>query len=204
MASRVFGGGILASVGFVYLELTYARLLPFLLVKSALLGGVVSRAVGVPLLLTCAACFWLTIHGFSVGSARTKYMELARKDGEKDVDNRYSLPNLYVDGQSKHARAFNCVQRSHQQAFETLPQLLFFTLVASAAFPLSAAGNMLLWIIGRLAWTDGYAKSGGDAKHRYDHPLAFLIFASFMAQFFVAVAAAGEMAGAWAALRALA
>ena len=205
MATRVFGVGILASAGFCYLETTYARaLLPWLFAQSSLLGGVVPRAVGVPLLLTCAACFWLTIHGFSVGSARTKFMELARKDGEKDVDNRYSLPNLYVEGQTKNARAFNCVQRSHQQAFETLPQLLFFTLVASAAFPLAAAGIVALWIWGRLAWTHGYVQSGGDAKHRYDHPLAFLIFASFMAQFFVAVAAAGELAGAWAALRALA
>ena len=45
------------------------------------------------------------------------------------------------------------MQRSHQQAFETLPQLLFFTLVASAAFPLAAAGIVALWIWGRLAWT---------------------------------------------------
>jgi hypothetical protein len=36
-------------------------------------------------------------------------------------------------------------------------------------------------------------ESGGDAGKRYDHPLAFLIFASFIAQFFVAVAAAGEI-----------
>jgi hypothetical protein len=44
--------------------------------------------------------------------------------GEKDAEARYSLPNLYVEGGTKWAKAFNCVQRSHQQAFETLPQLL--------------------------------------------------------------------------------
>ena len=32
----------------------------------------------------------------------------------------YSLPNLYVDGDTKHSKAFNCIQRSHQQIFETL------------------------------------------------------------------------------------
>ena len=137
------------------------------------------------------------MHGFSVGSARTKYMELARKDGEKDAEGRYSLPNLYVDGNTKHARAFNAVQRSHQQAFETLPQLLFFTLVATAAFPLAAAANIGLWLIGRIVWTNGYAGSGGDAKKRYDHPLAYLIFASYLSQFFIAVAAAGELTGLW-------
>jgi len=158
MALRVFGVGIAASAGFIFLEATHGRaVLPFLYYsatqESSLLGGAVPRAVGVPLLLTCLACFWLTLHGFTVGSLRTKYMELARKDGEKDVDARYSLPNLYVDGLSKHARAFNCAQRSHQQAFETLPQLLFFTLVASAAYPLAAAGNVALWLIGRVTWT---------------------------------------------------
>ena len=114
------------------------------------------------------------------------------------MDARYALPNLYVDGNSAHARAFNCVQRSHQQAFETLPQLLFFTATASLAYPLAAAANVALWLVGRVTWSAGYANSNGDPAKRYDHPLAFLIFASFMSQFFVAVAAAGAVAGLWA------
>ena len=153
MAAKIFGTAIPSALGFAYLEkAVLPSLLPSLFTFSSLLGGVVSKACGVPLLLTCGACFWLTLHGFSVGYARTKYMELARKDGEKDVDNRYALPNLYVDGNSIHARAFNCVQRSHQQAFETLPQLLFFTPTASAAYPLPAAANMALWLVGRIPW----------------------------------------------------
>ena len=198
MVSRLFGTAVPCAAVFAYLErFVLPALLPSLYAPSALLGGAVSRAVGVPLLVTLVACFWLTMHGFSVGSARAKYMELARKDGEKDVDARYSLPNLYVEGGTKHARAFNAVQRSHQQAFETLPQLLFFTLVALAAFPLAAAANMALWLLGRVVWSRGYATSGGDAGRRYDHPLAYFIFAFFLAQFFIAVAAAGEMAGLW-------
>ena len=105
------------------------------------------------------------------------------------------LPNLYVDGGSKHARAFNCVQRSHQQAFETLPQLLFMTAVATVAFPLTAAANIALWLLGRITWTHGYVNSAGDPAKRYDSPFAFLIFASYMAQFFVAIATAAEVAG---------
>ena len=183
MAAKIFGTAIPAALGFAYLErAVLPGLIPLLFQKSSVLGGVLTRAVGVPLLLTTGACFWLTLHGFSVGSARSKYMELARKDGEKDVDARYSLPNLYVDGPSKHARAFNCVQRSHQQAFETLPQLLFFTATAALAYPLAAAANVALWLVGRVTWTAGYAQSGGDPAKRYDHPLAFLIFASYMAQ----------------------
>ena len=197
MAARVFGVAIPSALGFVYLECAVLpALLPWLFAASPLLGGAVPRAAGVPLLLLCAACLWLTMHGFSVGAARAEYRELARKDGEKDVDSRYALPNLYVDGGSKHARAFNCVQRSHQQAFETLPQLIFFTLVA-AAWPLAAAANIALWLVGRLTWTAGYVASRGDASQRYSSPFAFLIFASYMAQFLVASAAAGEMAGLW-------
>ena len=36
--------------------------------------------------------FWTLAHGFKVGKARTKYAELAKKDGEKDVDERFLLP----------------------------------------------------------------------------------------------------------------
>jgi len=100
-----------------------------------------------------------------------------------------------VDGGSKHARAFNCVQRSHQQAFETLPQLLFMTAVVSVAFPLTAAANIALWLLGRITWTAGYVNSAGDPAKRYDSQFAFLIFASFMAQFFVAVWTAAEITG---------
>ncbi len=36
--------------------------------------------------------FWTLMHGFKVGKARTKYAELAKKDGEENVDERYLLP----------------------------------------------------------------------------------------------------------------
>lgn len=196
MASRIFGVAIPCALGFSYVErYILPGVAPWLFAPSSLLHGAVSRAVGVPLLVTCFSMFWLTMHGFSVGYARKKHMEAARKDGEKAVDTRYALPHLYVEGDTKHSRAFNAVQRSHQQAFETLPQLLFFVLVASASYPLTAAAMMLLWQYGRIVWTHGYATSGGEAGKRYDHPLAFLIFASFIGIFFVAVAAAVEMVG---------
>ena len=231
MAARIFAVAIPSAVGFAYLErYILPSYVPFLYAPTTLLGGVASRAVGVTFLVTCLACFWLTMHGFAVGSARAHYRELARKDDEKDVDARCEwrarqslqqrvpkpssssdprlaampypsasiadgLPNLYVDGGSKHARAFNCVQRSHQQAFETLPQLLFMTGVATFAYPLTAAANIALWLLGRITWTHGYVNSAGDPAKRYDSPFAILIFVSYMAQFFVAMATAAEVAG---------
>jgi hypothetical protein len=89
MAARIFAVAIPSAVGFAYLErYVLSSVVPFLYTPAPLLGGAISRAVGVPLLLTCLACFWLTLHGFAVGSARAKYRELARKDDEKDVDAR--------------------------------------------------------------------------------------------------------------------
>ena len=199
MAAKLFGTAIPCTLAFSYVErYILPDMLPWLFTASPLLHGAVSRAMGIPALITCFSLFWLTVHGFSVGSARKTYMEKARKDGEKEVDTRYALPHLYVEGNTKHSRAFNAVQRSHQQAFETLPQLLFFVLVASAAFPLSAAAHMVLWLYGRIVWTHGYATSGGEAGKRYDHPLAFLIFASFLGLFFTALIAAVELTGLWA------
>ena len=36
--------------------------------------------------------FWTLSHGFKVGRARSKYADLARKDGEESVDERFMLP----------------------------------------------------------------------------------------------------------------
>ena len=60
---------------------------------------------------------------------------------------------------------------------------------------MAAAANIVLWLVGRITWSEGYASSGGDARKRYDHPLSFLIFASYMSQFLLTLAAAGALAG---------
>lgn len=93
--------------------------------------------------------FWSLLQGFAVGQARTKYAELARKDGEKDVDERYLLPNLYAQGTSKHARAFNCVQRSHQHIFETYTQAVLGGLAGMISFPICTAISSLMYAIGK-------------------------------------------------------
>lgn len=162
-----------------------------------------TRAAGLPALITAGAFFWVTTYGFYVGGERSKFIEKAKKDGEKDVEARFSLPNLYVEGNTPNAKAFNCVQRSHQQALETITQMATFTAIAAAVFPVSAAANMGLWWYSRVVWSTSYARSNGDPSKRYEHPLAFLVMATVVGQFMLAVAAAGEVAGAWAAVRAL-
>jgi len=80
-----------------------------------------------------------TMLGFSVGGMRSKYRELAKKDGEKDCEDRYGLPNLYVEGNTKWAKAFNCTQRAHQQQLETLTQFYVCILLSALQFPVSAS-----------------------------------------------------------------
>ncbi len=88
------------------------------------------------------------MQGFTVGQARNMYAELARKDGEEDVDERYLLPNLYAQGTSKHARAFNCVQRSHQHIFETYTQAVLGGLAGMISLPVTTAISSLMYAIG--------------------------------------------------------
>ena len=74
-------------------------------ISSAAIGGFVELTYGKSLVsahgsqiaaftpaVLIGTGFWALMHGFEVGKARTKYAELAKKDGEGEVDERYSLP----------------------------------------------------------------------------------------------------------------
>lgn len=71
-----------ASVG-GYIELTYG---------SSFASSHGSQITAVTPAILIGTGFWTLAHGFKVGRARTKYAELAKKDGEKDVDERFMLP----------------------------------------------------------------------------------------------------------------
>ena len=71
-----------ASIG-GYVELTYG---------SSFVSSYGSQIAAVTPAILIGTGFWTLTHGFKVGKARTKYAELAKKDGEKDVDERFMLP----------------------------------------------------------------------------------------------------------------
>lgn len=187
----VYTGAISAVAGALLERNVIVKLLPSLFKPSGVAG--LPKAIGLTLGAVTISGFWLTMYGFSVGGARRKYLELAKKDGEEAAEERFSLPNLYVEGNTKNAKAFNCIQRSHQQAFETLPQFYAMTAAAALKYPVTAAAVVGMWWYGRIKWSTGYAKSEGDAGKRYDHPLAYLIFASVFAQFLLAVTASSQI-----------
>lgn len=137
----------------------------------------------------------ITALGFKVGAARKKFREKAIKDGEKQAEERYSYPNLYVDGNTTNAKLFNCAQRGHQQALETYPQFLAFSYATAMRFPLSAALLGLLWCYARWQWAAGYAS--GDPANRYSHWASYGIWTALIALLVGALATAIGMLGAY-------
>jgi len=146
---------------------------------------------GLVIIVVTITYLWVLMVGMGVGSARTKYSALAQKDGEKDVAERYQLPNLYAQGTSKNARAFNCVQRSHQQILETLPGYFLTVLFSGLEFPVATFFLASLWLYSRMVWVRGYAKSMGDVSQRYSLPFSSVFWncklALLMTSWFVAI-----------------
>lgn len=153
-------------------------------------GQVVSPLFFATPMVLLGVGFFSLMHGMNVGKARTRYMEQAKKDGEKDVEERYGLPNLYVDGNTKCARAFNAVQRSHQHIFETFPSAILGGLVAAYQFPISAAISTTLYAVGRIVQSLNYAKSEGDVKKRYANPMARYLWYGLIGNFALGFASA--------------
>jgi len=53
---------------------------------------------------------------------------------------------------------FNLIQRGHQNALETLPHFLAFSLIGGMKHPLVVAGAGVLWCIGRVLFQKGYTE----------------------------------------------
>lgn len=130
--------------------------------------------------------FWAFTHGLSVGRARQKAIEDAKKDGEKEVDERYGLPNLYAQGTSKHARIFNAIQRSHQQIFETYTLATLAGITAAIQYPIFAAVSCLVYAAGRISFSLNYANSQGDASKRYSSKIARFLWYAMINNTFLA------------------
>ena len=145
---------------------------------------------------------WTLAHGFTIGKARLKYANLAKKDGEPNVDERYLLPNLYAQGTSKHVRAFNCIQRSHQQIFETFTTVVLSGIMGCISFPICTALSTFTYAIGRYQLSKGYAEaaeesSGGgpDASKRYKYPLAKFMWYGFLCNVMLGMGSCGLIIG---------
>eukprot|EP00540_Astrosyne_radiata_P018620 CAMPEP_0116845848 /NCGR_PEP_ID=MMETSP0418-20121206/13507_1 /TAXON_ID=1158023 /ORGANISM="Astrosyne radiata, Strain 13vi08-1A" /LENGTH=176 /DNA_ID=CAMNT_0004477029 /DNA_START=181 /DNA_END=708 /DNA_ORIENTATION=+ len=146
---------------------------PYLYEPSELVPAL-PRAVGLLAFPLVFFANWHVMYGVKhVATARQKFKDLAAKDGEPDVD-RYELPNLYVAGTSKHAKAFNSRQRAHQQVLETLSHQYMVILFASLAYPMSTLLCTCIWVYARMNYAAGYAEGGPSG--RYNMPLTLWIW----------------------------
>jgi len=80
----------------------------------------------------------------------------------KEFDVQY--PSLYAEGSSAKAKAFNCVQRGHQNSLEGLPNFLALLLSASLVYPRASAVAAAVYNVGVVLYMNGYAT--GDPKNR--------------------------------------
>merc|ERR1712129_111886 len=135
--------------------------------------------------------FVLFFLGMKVGMARKSFAEKAKKDGDGDAEARFNYPKMYAEGFDKNANDFNCLQRGHQQAMETYPQIVACSLLGGLKHPVLACFGQTLWMISRWKWAAGYAT--GDPSKRYDTKWGFHIWTSMLLQFTLAGSAGIQM-----------
>ncbi|XP_071819081.1 glutathione S-transferase 3, mitochondrial-like [Apostichopus japonicus] len=69
-------------------------------------------------------------------------------------------PTMY----SEKSKQFNCYQRAHQNALETLPFFIVFLLLGGLQYPVASSIAGVVWCVGRLIYAVGYYT--GDAGKR--------------------------------------
>eukprot|EP01024_Parvocaulis_polyphysoides_P070936 TRINITY_DN878_c0_g1_i1.p1 TRINITY_DN878_c0_g1~~TRINITY_DN878_c0_g1_i1.p1 ORF type:complete len:150 (-),score=18.18 TRINITY_DN878_c0_g1_i1:155-604(-) len=109
-------------------------------------------------LLTAGASFvvhnvWMTYY---VIAARKKY-------GVK-------YPDLYAtkDNGSSEAnmKAFNCVQRGHQNSIENLPSFYTLLILSGLKYPVTASVLGAVTVLGRMLYFQGYSSGNPNGRYR--------------------------------------
>lgn len=95
----------------------------------------------------------------------------------------HRYPLLYAPESHKHAKAFNSVQRAHQNTLESWGPVMLTMMAVGLRDPLTAAFCGAVWVLGRFVYGFGYAASGPEGRmagamisHLGDAPLMVLSF----------------------------
>lgn len=86
-----------------------------------------------------------------------------------------TYPAMYAEGNSEEANMFNCIQRSHQNTLEYLPNVLALQLAMGLRFPVTAAALGLAWAVGRVLYAQGYS-TGDPAKRGPGSAIAGVVY----------------------------
>jgi len=108
-------------------------------------------------------------HGYAAGVALSSWVVLQYMGvNVMKARKRYNVeyPALYAPDSNPQAKAFNCIQRGHQNTLENYPSFLLMLGLGSIEYPLVSSIGGAIWLLGRLAYFQGYA-SGQPEKRRY-------------------------------------
>ena len=111
----------------------------------------------------------------SVTAAALMTQYLAVKVALARREFKVPYPAMYAEGTNKDATQFNCIQRSHQNTLEYLPNVLALEMAMGLKFPVVAGSLGLAWVIGRLIYAAGYS-SGDPAKRGPGSLIAGVIY----------------------------
>lgn len=108
-------------------------------------------------------------HGYAAGVALSswavlQYMGVNVMKARKRCNVDY--PALYAPDSNPQAKAFNCVQRGHQNTLENYPQFLLMLGLGSIQYPLISSVGGAIWLLGRIVYFQGYS-SGQPEKRQY-------------------------------------
>ncbi|GLI64262.1 hypothetical protein VaNZ11_007464 [Volvox africanus] len=102
---------------------------------------------------------WIVHHGYmavKVLQARKKY--------------NVAYPALYATAEEcpnpEHRKAFNCVQRGHQNSLENQPIFLALLVTAGLKHPITAAAAGVVYLVGRVLYMKGYSTGVPDKRLR--------------------------------------
>ncbi|PNH12866.1 Microsomal glutathione S-transferase 3 [Tetrabaena socialis] len=128
-----------------------------------------SSAIAAPMSLVLPANFgWIA--GVVVGSYAVHHGFMAFHVMKARKRFGVSYPTLYATAEecpsAESRKAFNCVQRGHQNSLENQPIFLALLLTAGLKHPLTAAAAGALYLIGRVMYMQGYATGDPNARMR--------------------------------------
>jgi len=170
---------------------SHAKLTPWY-ANSTKFGFAAPKLYGATIFINVVvSAFVLMMLGGKVGSARKRFAEEAKKDGDKDAELMFALPKMQAEGYSERAKLFNCVQRGHQQALESYPMFLALSMLGGIQYPAACAIAGIIFCYSRLKWAEGYAT--GNPGSRYDHWASFGIWGSLLTVLFATGATAVKM-----------
>ncbi|GFH08648.1 microsomal glutathione S-transferase 3 [Haematococcus lacustris] len=99
------------------------------------------------------------------------YMSIGVQAARKKYNVKY--PTLYAtEADTKDHKAYNCVQRAHQNCLENLPTFYALVISTGLKYPITASAAGMVYLAGKILYFNGY--SSGDPEKRMQGAPSYL------------------------------